>query len=74
MTRDLNFRLLESTSILENYLLKNQKLSSTLVQTKAEDLIYIDRPVQLNTRSSINDTFRGKLLERIASFPFRSGY
>ena len=73
-TRDLNFRLLESTSILESYLLKNQKLSSTFVQTKAEDLIYVDRPGKQNTHSSINETLRGKLLERIASFPFKSGY
>ena len=74
ITRDLNFRLLESTSILESYLLKNQKLSRKLVQTKAEDLIYVDKPVMENTRSSTNETLRGKLLERIASFPFKSGY
>ena len=74
MTRDLNFRLLESTSILESYLLKNQKLSRKLVQTKAEDLIYVDRPSEQNIRSSIKKTFTSKLLERIASFPFKSGY
>ena len=74
ITRDLNFRLLESTSILESYLLKNQKLSRKLVQTKAADLIYVDRPVIQNSHSSINETLRGKLLERIASFPFKSGY
>ena len=74
ITRDLNFRLLESTSILESYLLNNQKLSSTLVQTKAEDLIYVDRPSEQNIRSSIKKTLRSKLLERIASFPFKSGY
>ena len=74
ITRDLNFRLLESTSILESYLLSNQKLSSNLVQTKAEDLIYVDRPSEQNIRSSIKKTFTSKLLERIASFPFKSGY
>ena len=40
-TRDLNRRILESTSILEGYLLKNQKLSRYLVPTKAEDLLLL---------------------------------
>ncbi len=73
-TRDLNIRYLESTSILESYLLKNQKLSSSLVPTKAEDLIYVDRPSPLKTRSFFDEEFRRKLLERIASFPAKSGY
>ena len=51
ITRDLNLRILESTSILESYLLKNQKLSSSLVPTKAENLIYVQKPRQKNTRS-----------------------
>ena len=50
-TRDLNLRILESTSILESYLLKNQELSKSLDPTKAEDLIYVDRPSPKNTRS-----------------------
>ena len=74
ITRDLNYRLLESTSILESYLLKNQKLSSSLVQTKAEDLVYVDRPGAQITRSSVKETLRRKVLERIAEFPFKSGY
>ena len=73
-TRDLNFRLLESTSILESYLLKNQKLSRSLVPTKAKDLVYVDRPTQENTRSLVNGTLARRFLERIASFPFKSGY
>ena len=73
-TRDLNLRTLESTSILESYLLKNQKLSKSLVPTKAEDLIYVDRPSSLNTRSLFNESFRGRLLKKIASLPIKSGY
>ena len=73
-TRDLNFRLLESTSILESYLLKNQKLSRSLVPTKAKDLVYVDRPTQENTRSLFNATLARRFLERIASFPVKSGY
>ena len=73
-TRDLNFRILESTSILESYLLKNQELSSALIPTKAEDLIYVDRPNEQNTRSLYKKSLKRRLLERIASFPMKSGY
>ena len=74
ITRDLNLRILESTSILESYLLKNQKLSRSLVPTKAKDLIYVDRPNLNNTRVSFNETLKRKLLEKIASLPIKSGY
>ncbi len=73
-TRDLNRRILESTSILESYLLKNQKLSRNLVPTKAEDLIYVDRPKPEETKKKFDMTFKSRLLERISSFPFKSGY
>jgi hypothetical protein len=73
-TRDLNRRILESTSILESYLLKNQKLSKYLVPTKAEDLIYVDRPEPAETNKFFNVTFKTRLLERISSLPMKSGY
>ena len=72
--RDLNLRILESTSILESYLLKNQKLSKSLVPTKAEDLIYVDRPSSQITRVLPGNTLRGRLLKKIASLPIKSGY
>ena len=73
-TRDLNRRILESTSILESYLLKNQKLSKSLVSTKAENLIYVDRPSLKNTRSLLNDTLIQRVFKKIASLPIKSGY
>ena len=73
-TRDLNRRILESTSILEGYLLKNQKLSRYLVPAKAEDLVYVDRPSSQNTISLAKETFKRRLLERISSLPIKSGY
>ena len=73
-TRDLNRRTLESTSILESYLLKNQKLSRNLVPTKAEDLIYVDRPKPEETKKSFDVTLKSKFLEKISSFPVKSGY
>ncbi len=74
ITRDLNRRILESTSILEGYLLKNQNLSSDLVSAKAEDLLYVDRPSPQNTSSLVKETFKRKLLEKISSIPIKSGY
>ncbi len=73
-TRDLNRRILESTSILESYLLKNQKLSRYLVPTKAEDLIYVERPKPEETKKSIGKSFKRRLLEKMSSFPIKSGY
>ena len=73
-TRDLNRRILESTSIIEGYLFKNQKLSRSLVPTKAEDLIYVDRPKPEETKKVLDQTFKSKLLERVSSFPIKSGY
>ena len=72
--RDLNRRILESTSILESYLLKNQNLSRYLVPTKAEDLIYVDRPKPEETKKLFDMTFKSRLLERISSYPIKSGY
>ena len=73
-TRDLNRRTLESTSILESYLLKNQKLSRNLVPTKVEDLIYVDRPKPEETKKSFDVTLKSRFLEKISSFPVKSGY
>ena len=73
-TRDLKRRTLESTSILESYLLKNQKLSRNLVPTKAEDLIYVDRPKPEETKKSFDVTLKSRFLEKISSFPVKSGY
>ena len=73
-TRDLNRRTLESTSILESYLLKNQKLFRNLVPTKAEDLIYVDRPKPEETKKSFDVTLKSRFLEKISSFPVKSGY
>ena len=73
-TRDLNRRILESTSIIEGYLLRNQKLSRYLEPTKAEDLIYVDRPKPEETKKLFDQTFKSRLLERISSLPVKSGY
>ena len=75
ITRDLNRRILESTSILEGYLLKNQKLSRNLVPTKAQDLVYVSRPnPQRANEILFSERFRRKLLEKISSFSINGGY
>tara|TARA_Y100001968_G_C19245208_1_gene661512 strand:- start:312 stop:776 length:465 start_codon:yes stop_codon:yes gene_type:complete len=73
-TRDLNRRILESTSILEGYLLKNQNLSKDLVPTKAEDLIYVSRPNPQNNGYLGKGKFKKKFLERISNYQVKSGY
>ncbi len=73
-TRDLNRRIMESTSILEGYLLENQKLSRFLVPTKAEDLIYVDTPSPQKVKKLFHETFKNRLLERISFFPVKAGY
>ena len=73
-TRDLNRRILESTSILESYLLKNETLSRNLVPTKAQDLIYVNRPKIEETKKLFDVTFKSRFLEKISSFPIKSGY
>ena len=73
-TRDLNRRILESTSILEGYLLRNEKLSRSLVPTKVENLIYVDRPNHQNAQLFLNTTFRERLLEKIYSLSIKTGY
>ena len=73
-TRDLNLRILESTSILESYLLKNKNISRSLVPTKAEDLVYVYRPSPQNARSIFDEKLRREFLKKISSFPIKSGY
>ena len=73
-TRDLNRRILESISILESYLLKNQKLSNSLEPTEPGDLVYVERPNPENTQLSSKDTFKKRLAERISSLSAKSGY
>ena len=73
-TRDLNRRILESTSVLESYLLKNETLSRNLVPTKAQDLIYVDRPKLEETKELFDETFKSRFLEKISSLPIKSGY
>ena len=73
-TRDLNRRILESTSIIESYLLKNQKLSRSLKPTKAGDLVYVDRPSTKDTRSLVNETLKKRLFERMAGFAVKPDY
>ena len=72
--RDLNLRILESTSILESYLFENQELTGSLVPTKAKDLVYVDKPSQRNTRILFMEALKRRLFERIASFPIKPGY
>ncbi len=73
-TRDLNRRILESTSILEGYLLKNQNLSGSLVSTKAKDLIYVERPNKQNIQLLVNEPLKKRILKKVSSLSVKAGY
>jgi len=74
-TRDLNQRILESTSILEGYLLEKQNLSGVLVTTKAKDLIYVERPNKKDIKDlSGHEPLIETILKRISSLPLKAGY
>ena len=73
-TRDLNRRLFEATSMLEGYLMKNQNLSKYLDPTQPEDLVYVDRPSSQNSRTLVKETFKRKFIERMSSYPIKTGY
>ena len=49
-------------------------MSRYLVPTKAEDLLYVDRPKSEETKKISDQTFKSRLFERISSFPVKSGY
>ncbi len=49
LTRDLIHRLEESTSILETYFIKSASSPSSMIATKSNDLLYIDRPQRRKT-------------------------
>ena len=49
VTRDLIHRLEESTAILETYFIKSASSPDSMVATKADDLLYINRPQRRQT-------------------------
>ncbi len=73
LTRDLIYRLEESTAILETYFISSASSPSSMVATKSNDLIYIDRPQRLKANmedffATIND------LLAPTSYPAMHGY
>ena len=73
VTRALTQRLLESTAILENYLLKTSSIPEYMEPTKAKHLIYLTRPK--NTTYQLHkDSSEKSLFMRLASYPINHGY
>ena len=73
-TRDLSRRILESTSILESYLLKNSMLSKSLVPTKVENLVYVERPSQENNELLVKEKSKKNFIKIITSYRIKHGY
>ncbi len=73
LTRDLIHRLEESTSILETYFINSASSPELMVETKSDDLLYVDRPVRRH--STINDFFLTvKDYLEPAFYPAKHGY
>ena len=72
-TRDLSQRLLESTAILESYILNTSSTPKYMVPTKADNLIYIDAPEPKDS----NEELRKKdfsFFHNSLTFPISNGY
>ena len=72
-TRDLSDKLIESTSILEGYLLKDSILPKYMVSTKSKDLIYLERP-KLNEIILKDESENLSLYKKLFSYPVNNGY
>ena len=68
-TRDLSHRLIDSTAMLERNLLTTTSLPVKFVPTKAEDLMYVDKPF-----SVINSRRRTDNVNNIFQYPVHKGY
>jgi len=74
ITRGLTQRLLESTAVLENYLLKTSSLPDYMEPTETRDLIYLARP-ENSIVNGIDTKISGKdLLKKFSSYPITNGY
>ncbi len=74
ITRALTQKLLESTAILENYLLKTSSLPEYMEPTKAKDIIYLVSPENIMDEKNKKEFIGDKDWERLASYPINQGY
>ena len=72
-TRDLSDNFLESTSILEGYLLKDSTLPKYMVSTQSKDLIYLERP-KFNEILLKDESENLSLYKKLLSYPVNNGY
>ena len=72
-SRDLNRRLLESSTIIESHLLDGKTLPNFMVATTAKDLIYLNKPSK-DRYPILNSPKRFNFLRRLFSGPIMHGY
>ena len=72
-TRDLNHRVTDSTAMLERHLLENTRLNLSMVPTKTEDLVYLERPTDWSY-SQKNASGKVAFFRSILNQPINHGY
>ena len=72
-TRDLTHRLTESTALLEQHFLQSTSLPKSRVPTKAANLLYLDRPEEIN-RKKLHSYQKWSIIKDLVSQPAHQGY
>ncbi len=73
-TRELSYKLTESTALLERHLLQRSSLPLSMVPTKADNLLYLDSPEKDRSRLSKNISFELFMKKSFAYSPANHGY
>ncbi len=74
ITRNLNRRIVESTGVLESYLMKEVGLSKSMVPTKVKDLVYVDLDNKPDSKLNMPGTFKKRFFKKVSSYPIKQGY
>ena len=72
-TRSLTNQTSESTASLETYLLTRSGIKSSMVPTKADNLLHLDYPISKKNTVNMKSTIERLSKKKLAAF-FRHGY
>ena len=73
LTRELSNELTETNAVFERYLLENANLPLSMVPTKAENLLYLERPYLIHQRKHQKESFVS-VIKSLMELSFDQGY
>ena len=73
VTRDLTNQTSESTASIETYLLTRSGINSSMVPTKADNLLHMDYPIHIKNTVNMKSTIKRLSKKKLAIF-FKHGY